>query len=374
MTSHDGNEETCETTNMSWKPKVFIGSSSTGKAVAQTVRELLEEGGQIEVEVWHKKFKVGETYIDVLLRALEEFDFAVLVITADDERIREEIQVLTMRDNVLFELGLFMGRLGRHRAIMLYDEKQKATLPSDLGGIHVATFSGTENSDLKAALQASCDEIREYILNPYEPPVYTYETWKKSCYQIYEALKKAPEEATIRIIQTWLPDIEDFIEDLEILLTEYKKRFKFQILLISYDQTEDENHFDLLGARIKYRKDSRKNAIRKIEDSISQFIDLKNKVEAAWKKSGDKDPKLDLKIGKYDFLPFGPYYQIGNEVLFVGFYLNHCSSINAPMLKIRSTERLVWHRFERHFEIGWENAKIVYSPEGKDGKNEIGCG
>ena len=348
-----------------WKPKVFIGSSSEGRKIANMVKGYLEEEQKIEVVVWDKVFKITETYIERLSKALEEFDFAILVFIA---KKAEEHPAL---ENVLFELGLFMGRLGRHKAIMLYEKEHRDIFPSDLGGIHTATFSSAEN--LEENLKNSCNEIRDYILDPYEDEISAFKVWKKSCHHIYEALKKAPQDATIRIIQTWFPDLEDFIEELRMLLTKKNKRFKFQILLINHDPGKKDEHFDLLKARIRCRKETRESAVKKITDSIAQFVDLKKNVENVWKKSKAENNSLnlDLEIRQYDFLPFGPYYQIGDKEMFVGFYLNYCSSVNAPMVRILPTAKTAWDRFENHFNIGWESStKIAFSSNSTGGKKE----
>jgi len=47
------------------------------------------------------------------------FDFAALVLTADDLTASRQVVSLGPRDNVLFELGLFMGRLGRSRTFVI---------------------------------------------------------------------------------------------------------------------------------------------------------------------------------------------------------------------------------------------------------------
>jgi hypothetical protein len=342
-----------EENRMLRKSRVFIGSSSEGKDIAQTVKLLLEKGEEIEAVVWDKMFKIGETFIESLSSALEEFDFAVLVIKGDDLLIRGEIKKKAVRDNVLFELGLFMGRLGRYRTIMLYDEEQKADLPTDLGGIHVITFSKKSYKNLEDALKAPCKEIQDYILNPglIEPKIRTFEVWEASASELYEALGKASYNTKIRIIQTWFPDPEYFIEELENIINDHSKRFEFQVLLIN-----ENSEFNILGARIKYRKESRERAIEKIKETIEKLKEIERLT-------------LKLEIGVYDFLPFGPLYQVGNEVMFVGFYLNYCSSIHAPMLKINNTASKAWRRFEKHFEIGWENSKKIYP---KKTNTEIG--
>ncbi|OIP89965.1 MAG: hypothetical protein AUK26_10385 [Syntrophaceae bacterium CG2_30_58_14] len=50
---------------------------------------------------------------------LSEAEFAFLIITAEDEHMD---QALHARENVIHEVGLFQGRLGPKRAIILLEE------------------------------------------------------------------------------------------------------------------------------------------------------------------------------------------------------------------------------------------------------------
>src|SRR5439155_16414494 len=65
------------------------------------------------------------------------------------------------RDNVLFELGLFMGALGRNRTFVVHSRTTPPMMPSDLAGITPATFE--ERSNLEAALGPACTKIRRAI-------------------------------------------------------------------------------------------------------------------------------------------------------------------------------------------------------------------
>jgi predicted nucleotide-binding protein len=82
------------------------------------VNGLLDEDA--EVTLWKEVFfDLGNTFIDSLIKALSRFDFAALILTADDLLMSRDVTTLGPRDNVLFELGLFMDRLGRERTFII---------------------------------------------------------------------------------------------------------------------------------------------------------------------------------------------------------------------------------------------------------------
>ena len=98
------------------KPTLFVGSSSEGLDVARAVRALLAEDA--EVTLWNEGFFIiTDTFIESLVNALPRFDFAALVLTPDDLTTSRQTSTFSPRDNVLFELELFMGRLGRSQYI-----------------------------------------------------------------------------------------------------------------------------------------------------------------------------------------------------------------------------------------------------------------
>jgi hypothetical protein len=145
--------------------KVFIASSSEGLDVVKAVRLLLlqELRDGVEIEPWTRAFELSATYIESLEKAVVEADFAVLVLTPDDLTTIRHKQKFTSRDNVIFELGLFMGSLGRGRCFLVQDDRPNLRIPSDLLGVKAATYRKPAEGDLKAALDPVCAMIGERI-------------------------------------------------------------------------------------------------------------------------------------------------------------------------------------------------------------------
>lgn len=147
------------------KPRLFIGSSSESLAVAEVLQDSLKNDA--DVQLWNQGiFGVSNYTLDDLLAATKEFDFAAFVFGADDTVESRGERVLTARDNVVLELGLFAGRLGRQRTfIVLQQTETKVALPTDLRGITTANFVWPANTEfdymkLPAALAPAALALR----------------------------------------------------------------------------------------------------------------------------------------------------------------------------------------------------------------------
>jgi hypothetical protein len=78
--------------------------------------------------------------------------------------ISRNVEGFGPRDNVIFELGLFMGRLGKERTIMLPQANSPTKLPSDLAGVATAAYRWPrEDNDYLSAVGGACDEIRKVV-------------------------------------------------------------------------------------------------------------------------------------------------------------------------------------------------------------------
>jgi hypothetical protein len=145
------------------KPKIFIGSSTEGLDVARAIEFQLDRAA--EITVWSDcVFGLGRGSLESLVIALYQFDFAVLVLTDDDMVISRDSTSQSPRDNVLFELGLFIGRLGRERTFIVYNRDKNLKLPSDLNGVSMADYGNRQDGNLIAALGPPCTKIR-YAIN-----------------------------------------------------------------------------------------------------------------------------------------------------------------------------------------------------------------
>jgi O-acetyl-ADP-ribose deacetylase (regulator of RNase III) len=71
----------------------------------------------------------------------------------------------TARDNVIFELGMFIGRLGRDRTFMLTPRSAVLHLPSDLAGLTTARYDALrfESGDERSAVAPACRTIRQAV-------------------------------------------------------------------------------------------------------------------------------------------------------------------------------------------------------------------
>ena len=93
--------------------------------------------------ILHEKPDAGRTIIEKF-EAYSDVGFAVVLLTADDKgcaKSKDSTLQPRARQNVIFELGFFIGRLGRARVCALY--REGVEIPSDYQGIlYTAIDSG----------------------------------------------------------------------------------------------------------------------------------------------------------------------------------------------------------------------------------------
>lgn len=145
--------------------KVFIGSSSEGKDVAERLAGLLDARGAVETKVWTLGvFDPGTHVLDALIQQASTTDFAILVLSPDDQIDSRDEQQAAPRDNVVFELGLFIGALGPARTYMVAPNDTPLKLPSDLNGITQVRYNAKRSDgDLNTALNPAAITVHDQI-------------------------------------------------------------------------------------------------------------------------------------------------------------------------------------------------------------------
>jgi predicted nucleotide-binding protein len=148
------------------KPAVFIASSSEGVRFADCIYTALRRNDVIP-HIWSRGvFEAGKTTIEDLVRSTGESDFAIIVTSKDDITTSRGSKKTSPRDNVIFELGLFMGALSRERTLVLVPKGVDFKVPSDLLGMthipYVFSKHGKATITLKEPLRTIRKQIAKY--------------------------------------------------------------------------------------------------------------------------------------------------------------------------------------------------------------------
>lgn len=156
------------------KPRLFVGSSTENLQVAYAIQEELDPDA--EVTVWTQGvFELSKSNLESLLGELPAYDFGVFVFCAEDVTVMRGQEKRTVRDNVVFELGLFVASLGRERTyIVVPRSREDMHLPTDLLGMTPATFEPErQDRNSRAAVGPACNMIRKQIsqLGPRSRPL-----------------------------------------------------------------------------------------------------------------------------------------------------------------------------------------------------------
>lgn len=147
---------------MKSRPLIFVGSSTEGLKFAKALQANLDRDNQ--VILWSQGvFGLSSGTLEDLAAKLESVDFAILVVTPDDLVESRGTKSAAPRDNVLLELGMCIGALGRERSFLVYDRSANIKLPSDLAGITHGTFQPHDDGNAFAALGAACTMIEQKI-------------------------------------------------------------------------------------------------------------------------------------------------------------------------------------------------------------------
>ncbi len=156
------------------KPVIFIASSSEGKSTLEKIQSEISSD-KVEVVPWTSDglFKPSTHAMETLEKMAKEADFAIIVLSPDDKIKYRGSNMVSPRDNVIFEQGIFVGGIGRERTLIVECSPIKNTwakvpllgklfssslkIPSDFYGLTVFRCNA------KVSLSDICVQIKNYI-------------------------------------------------------------------------------------------------------------------------------------------------------------------------------------------------------------------
>jgi hypothetical protein len=145
--------------------RVFIGSSAEGLETARFLQSEIEKLVPCEATCWDQDvFTLSSFTLSKLLEVSKSCDFAILMASPDDSATRRGVSSHVPRDNVIFELGLFVSALGSDRTFLIVDQTiADLRLPSDLAGLTYGAFKTRQDGNVRASLNTPVLGIVERI-------------------------------------------------------------------------------------------------------------------------------------------------------------------------------------------------------------------
>lgn len=116
-------------------PCVFIGHGRS--LLWARLKMFLEDELKLATVTYESESRVGESIVPILERMLDQANFAVLVLSAEDETSDGSKRA---RQNVVHEAGLFQGRVGFKRAVLLIEDGLEGF--TNVDGLQHVKFSG----------------------------------------------------------------------------------------------------------------------------------------------------------------------------------------------------------------------------------------
>ena len=139
----------------SQKIRLFLMTSKAASEAALAIEKALAD--QFSIVTWKEGGLRGTNYaIASLERVLDQSDVAIAI-------AEPSLDGRHGRDNIIFELGFFMGRLGRHRTFLLEPRGEKSELPPELAGVHTLTWPHHPGGNLADAIAPACGKLTQLI-------------------------------------------------------------------------------------------------------------------------------------------------------------------------------------------------------------------
>jgi predicted nucleotide-binding protein len=129
------------------EPKVFLSSSVEGLPVARLLQMALEEEHDVRTVFWRQAFGPSTYNLENLEKIFATADFGVFVFSPDDLVSKRDVTRRAPRDNIILEVGMSIGRLGRDRTFVVVPRDVDIEMPTDLQGLANVVYSEQQFAD-----------------------------------------------------------------------------------------------------------------------------------------------------------------------------------------------------------------------------------
>lgn len=168
-------KENMPLSTISIKPNLFIGSARESIRYASAIQSQI--GRSVQVTPWFAgTFGANEYTMESLERILDQSDYGIFVFSPDDVALIRGKHVFITRDNTIFEMGLFWGKLRRNRVFCIVPQEITARedlvsgvniaqfhLLSDLAGLTILEYECRNDRNYEAAVTTACIKILDII-------------------------------------------------------------------------------------------------------------------------------------------------------------------------------------------------------------------
>jgi predicted nucleotide-binding protein len=153
--THVSSEEITTTISEEIIAKVFVVHGKD-ELMKQVVARTIEQLG-LKPIILHEQADKGRTVIEKFTEC-SDVDYAVILLSPDDyaypKEAKPEKRKLRARQNVILELGYFIGKLGRKKIMALYRETDNFEMPTDFAGVVYTPFDDKWQFKLVKELKA----------------------------------------------------------------------------------------------------------------------------------------------------------------------------------------------------------------------------
>ncbi|MEO6393285.1 MAG: TIR domain-containing protein [Pyrinomonadaceae bacterium] len=178
--------------------RIFVASSCEARIEDMAVRRILEDY-DIEPVSWRDTFNPGEFGLETLIKITQKIHGAVIISTPDDKVWYRGSESLAPRDNVLFEMGLFIKAMGLKHVALIFvkdDNGVSPKMPTDIHGLNVILFEKDREVANEAHLVKWIHKFKQF-----SHPMY---------FHLSEAVRILQDNFH-KIPESWIDEIKNYI-------------------------------------------------------------------------------------------------------------------------------------------------------------------